>query len=99
MKYLSELTESQYRLYRDTVDTWGQELQLNLAIEECSELIQAICKWKRSINPQLAGEIFEEMADVYVMLEQLRVIFDNDEYLDNEIDIKLDRLKRRLKNG
>lgn len=55
------------------IKTYGKDMQLNVAIEELSELIKEICKNKRGADNREA--IIEEMADCYIMLQQMRIIF------------------------
>lgn len=77
------------------ISTYGKDMQLTVAIEELSELIKEICKHKRGADNTEA--IVEEMADCYIMLEQLEIIFDvKGEEIDNEIRKKIARLKNRL---
>lgn len=80
------------------IKTYGKDMQLNVAIEEFSELIKEICKNKRG-RENLEG-ITEEIADCYIMLEQLLLIFgiENDE-INRVIGDKLDRLSKRIENG
>lgn len=52
------------------IEHYGAENQENMCIEECAELIQAINKKHRS-EPH---NIPEEIADVEIMLEQLKII-------------------------
>lgn len=52
------------------INTFGEEKQENVAIEECAELIQAISHKHRGRNHNIP----EEIADVEVMLEQLKII-------------------------
>lgn len=77
------------------IETYGKDMQLNVAIEEFSELIKEICKHKRGEDNR--DNIIEEIADCYIMLEQLGVIFDiwfeEIEYKKVE---KLERLEKRL---
>lgn len=77
------------------IETYGVDMQLNVAIEELSELIKEICKHKRGNDNR--ENIIEEMADCYIMLKQLEYIFDID--YNDIIAIrsnKIDRLAKRL---
>ena len=77
------------------IETYGKDMQLNVAVEELSELIKEICKNKRGADNR--NNIIEEMADCYIMLEQIAIIFKIRNYQINAvIDTKLDRLERRL---
>ena len=80
------------------IETYGKDMQLNVAIEEFSELIKEICKSKRGNDNR--ENIIEEMADCYIMLEQLEIIFDID-YRDigHIIKNKINRLQKRLEEG
>lgn len=48
-------------------DHYGLDSQLNILQEELAELIQAVSKYRRG-DP---SHIIEEIADVYIMLEQI----------------------------
>lgn len=54
------------------IEVFGQANQLVVAMEECSELIQALSKFIRGVD----HNVEEEIADVEIMLEQLKIIFD-----------------------
>ena len=77
------------------IKTYGADMQLNVAIEELSELIKEICKNKR--GRENVDCIIEEIADCYIMLKQLEIIF-NIDYKDihNMINNKINRLQKRL---
>lgn len=80
----------------------GMNNQLDVAIEELSELIQAICKIKRrdSISNEsfaVKGNLAEEMADVEIILAELKLLFDNEGDVKDWKNYKLDRLEKRLK--
>ena len=65
---------------RRIVEHFGEEPQIRQTMEECAELIVALNKYLRyEDDPERRGsainDIFEEMADVYVMIEQLKFIF------------------------
>lgn len=77
------------------IEVYGKDMQLNVAIEELSELIKEICKYKRGSDNRKA--IIEEMADCYIMLEQLSIIFDIPNHAINEVaSNKIERLEKRL---
>lgn len=77
------------------IETYGKDMQLNVAVEELSELIKEICKHKRGRDNK--ANIIEEMADCYIMLQQLMIIFDIDyEYLNGIIEFKIERLERMI---
>lgn len=77
------------------IETYGEDMQLNVAIEEFSELIKEICKSKRTMENR--DNIIEEMADCYIMLEQIKIIFGiKNSSIYAMMEQKLERLKNRL---
>ena len=86
-------------------DTYGYEAQREMLVEECSELIQAVQKLKRADNSGDAEKVdkatsayLEEMADVSIMLEQMRYMLTPrlKQELDSYITKKLDRQIERI---
>lgn len=61
------------QILRAAIAHYGRGTQQLKAIEELSELIQALAKADDPDN------IAEEMADVRIMLDQMEIIFDNRE--------------------
>lgn len=80
---------------REVIDFYGEDMQLNICIEEMSELIKELCKVKRG-RPN-RDNIAEEMADVQIIMEQLLIIFDNADEVNKWYDYKVNRLYQRLK--
>ncbi len=82
---------------KQAIEMYGADMQLNIAIEEFSELTKEICKYKRGADN--ISQIAEEVADCYIMLEQIKFIFNLD---SADISIimtkKIERLKQRMKN-
>lgn len=87
-------------------NTYGWDDQCQVAIEECSELIQAICKHRRRHSHWLLSNMFEcpernhiveEIADVEIMLSQLKYFLGADEEVEQEIEKKLERQIQRIK--
>ena len=70
-------TENKEMCYQ-LLQKYGSRLQMMMAIEECSELQKAICKnFRQTENSTIAyvdEHVLEELVDVIVMCEQLRLM-------------------------
>lgn len=78
------------------IDTYGYDLQKQVAIEEMSELTKEICKDFR--GKQNRENIIEEIADVQIMLYQLMAMYNiSDTELSITLGLKITRLDERLK--
>lgn len=64
-------------LFKQAIAKYGKEAQLKTVIEEMAELTQAICKSFRGKNN--LDNLIEEIADVEIMLAQLKIIYEIDE--------------------
>lgn len=93
------MTQKQLRDLNTIVETYGSDKQEDMAIEECSELIKAILKFRRSNakNSDLRDAVIDEIADVQIMLTQLGIIFNCVEEVNERIDFKFDRQMGRIK--
>ena len=83
------------------IDSYGRVNHVIKTVEELSELSQALCKILTSKftddNSEIFENIFEEMADVEIMLEQCKMIFYKSEDKINDYKKKkIKRLERRL---
>ena len=89
-------------ILKKAIDIYGVKTQMMMCIEEAAELIQAINKYFRAVengNVSNAGyELIGEIADVEIMLKQMRMIF-GEGSVDIRIKEKLDRLEGRLAGG
>lgn len=81
-------------LYQKTLKHWGKEAQLMMLFEEIGELQQAISKKSRGQGSIL--HIAEEVADVEIMLEQIKVLYCIDAKVEECRKDKLQRLKLML---
>lgn len=88
------MTYDQARILNQLVDKY-KEKQINICIEEMSELTKALCKHTRG-NTDIEN-IKEEIADVHIMLMQMLMLFeiDEEEFL-NIVEYKINRTKERL---
>lgn len=82
------------------LDYWGKDDQLDVSMEECAELIQAISKAKRYGigNPHNYWNLAEEIGDVTIIIEHLKTIFDiPQEDINKCIHVKINRAHDRIR--
>jgi len=56
----------------DALDIWGEDLQIDIAIEEHAELITELARVQRGTGNH--ADLVEEIADAQVMLDQMKLI-------------------------
>lgn len=78
----------------EAIQTYGEDSQLKILLEEMSELQKEICKYWRGDENGL--RIAEETADVEIMLEQLKMMFSMEFTVRQFGKQKLERLEKRL---
>ena len=77
------------------LEKFGSISELIITVEELSELQKEVTKQLR--NEGKMENLVEEIADVYIVMEYLKLIFAiNDEDIKTEIAFKIDRLMSRL---
>ena len=77
------------------ISKWGRDAQIHMAIEEMAELIQALMKYPRKQDGSTLNKVIEEIVDVEIMLEQLKLMFITNTGLGIEYaEIKEEKLKR-----
>ena len=80
--------------YKRAIKYWGKELQIGMLMEEVSELMIAINRYRRGRETN-KNKIAEEIADVKIMLEQIQVMF-NITSVNQWHEQKLLKLKRLM---
>lgn len=92
--------ETRVKVYDQAIDTFGVEKQLVVAVEELSELQKEICKALRYQDGGVnTDHMAEEIADVMIMVEQLKRIFRIEELVEQYKDQKFERLCRRIEKA
>jgi len=93
-----EFTENEVAIMQTALNQWGLNAQVGQAIEECAELIVALQKFiNRTPKIESVDVITDEIADVEMMLSQLRLALDiNDDTLRKRIEYKFSRLSKYL---
>ncbi|MBQ8119150.1 MAG: hypothetical protein IJ172_00025 [Ruminococcus sp.] len=89
------MTDEQKAKCKMIVDHYGIVSQRRQLIEECAELIERLCKIERfGETPEQKRELFYEITDVEVMIEQIKQHY---EYNTNKIiEYKLARQLDRI---
>ena len=82
---------------RRALDTYGSVMQIVVTMEEMSELQKELCKDLRGRGS--IEHIAEEIADVEIMLEQMKILFCCADDVRDWRRRKVERLKERLDNG
>lgn len=98
-----ERTVEPITVLHKAIIAYGEDSQMDMAIEEMSELTKALLKHRRAKNgpeiqdfEQIRNNITEEIADVTIVLEQLKIMFDNEDAVEKIKSEKIQRLKQRL---
>jgi len=88
------MKQSIEELYRLAMQEWGYPSQFLMVIEELGELQHALIKVLRNgIQPnKIRNNLAEEIADVEIMLGQLKEFYHLHEQVTNFKDIKINRL-------
>ena len=86
--------EDRKKVYQAALCKWGADLQTMMAVEEMSELTKEICKIKR--GKMDLDALADEIADVTIMLEQLREIYGLNDAVCDHMDAKILRLQSRV---
>ena len=77
-------------LYKEAIEKWGEEAQVNMLNEECGELIAAVAQFKRGRTSH--HDVMTELADVFIMVEQIASMMSYDDF-EKELERKLIKLR------
>lgn len=87
-------------VYLIASDVYGEDAQIAMVFEKMAELQKELCKYIRSTDPfdtwEIKIKIAEEISDVEIMLEQIKLLFEIGDAVDKNKVIKVNRLKERL---
>lgn len=95
------------RTYYKALEIWGKDTQVEMTIEKMAELTFALQKLKRLLNidgvttnipiTKAIQNVQEEVSDVWIMMNQLKIIFGIED-INKIIRNKLRRLLNRIEN-
>ena len=92
---MDEYTEQD--IFRSAIETYGAVMQITVAFEEMSELQKELCKHLRGSGSK--ENIAEEIADVEIMIEQMKMIFNCETAVLQVREKKVKRLKERIEQN
>lgn len=100
MEYLVKHLDHTDKRIKKIALNYGYDRQSIKLIEEMAELQQAICKHRESTDkPKTLIGIKSEIADVYVLLDQMKYLLNiKDEELEEIKDYKINRQLLRIKS-
>lgn len=81
-------------IFAKALKTYGETAQIFMVMEEVAELQKELCKNQRGKSNR--REIAEEVADVEIMLDQMKVLHNIEEMTVEARNSKVARLNRRL---
>ncbi len=84
-------------LYDEVWSTFGEQAQLTVASEECSELIKEICKVQRGQGD--FNHLAEELADVFIVAHQVMQFYELEPLVNSFTCKKQSRLYKRLRSA
>ena len=91
MKFLISQKEKLQKI----IDNYGHRSQKEMLFEEMAELQKEVCKELRGKGNK--DHIAEELADVYLMLQQLQLMYGiTDEKIELEVQKKIERTLDRI---
>ena len=91
------MTLEEFDVMGDAIQAFGERAQEAMLLEEMSELQKEICKhWRGRDN---LAEIAEEIADVEIMLDQMKMIFSCAGRVKAIRASKLRRLEERVREA
>lgn len=82
--------EQRIELYKEAINTWGEDAQINMLNEECGELIASVAQFKRGRTSH--HDVMTELADVFIMVEQIATMMNYEDF-EKELERKLIRLR------
>jgi hypothetical protein len=93
------MTEQDRGNFETIIETFGKEAQMVVAIEELAELQQEITKKLRHKKGTVFG-LVEEIADVEIMTDQLKVMFGiGEKELATERNYKINRTLEKIRKA
>lgn len=88
-------------LAEEMIDMYGENAQLDIVVEELSELIKEVIKYKRKNShgePYEIEHMAEEMADAYVVLDIVQAVLSKNGISPEDVQTIVEFKKQRTRN-
>ena len=90
-------TPEESEILVNAIHHYGADTQIAKAVEELAELQQALCKYLCTRSDTVRENIIGEIADVEIMIQQIKMIFDIDKSIvETAKNFKISRLNERI---
>lgn len=93
----TQLSNDPFDLYRRAAKLWTRKFMSAKTIEECAELTVELSKDINGFEGKPDG-IIEELVDVQIMIDQMRIVIDDESKWNRWHAYKIDRLKTLVVN-
>lgn len=94
------MTEIERETFCAALNLYGGKAQITMVFEEMAELQDALCKFLRGrVDGNTLANIAEEIADVGIMLDQMKIEFQVEDAVEEQRAYKVQRLRERIDNG
>ena len=88
------MTDQERIVFERALEHYGPDAQITMVLEEMSELQKELCKYRRGRANY--DHIAEEMADLSIMLDQMKLLFQNGGAVQGWRLEKVRRLAQRI---
>lgn len=94
------MTETERKIFNTALKLYGGQAQIMILFEEMAELQDVLCKLLRGrVDGNTIANIAEEIADVGIMLDQMKIEFQVENAVKKQRIHKVQRLRERIDNG
>ena len=88
-----------YEVLRNAIRTFGNDAQIDMLIEEMSELTKALLKARRAKSKNYhTPQVVEELVDVEICLDQLKLLLGDGSAMDQG-ELSISRILRIHRDG
>ena len=93
------MTEIERETFCAALNRYGGQAQITMVFEEMAELQDVLCKFLRGrVDGNTLANIAEEIADVGIMLDQMKIEFQIEDAVEEQRAYKVQRLRERIDN-